>query len=114
MKLGLVLGSLLLGVVWPHCCCSAAVQLASGRSVVIGQTDDSVDEVILTVGAPLSSRPWLGCGYDVLAIDFAEGSRPRVRLALTKVDKGPLAGYTFERDGFDLVEAAGEPAESES
>ena len=37
-----------------------------------------------------------------------------VRLALTKVDKGPLAGYTFERDGFDLVEAAVEPAESES
>ena len=37
-----------------------------------------------------------------------------VRLALTKVDKGPLAGYTYERDGFDLVEAAGEPAESES
>ena len=31
-----------------------------------------------------------------------------VRLALTKVEKGPLAAYTFERDGFDLVEAGGD------
>jgi hypothetical protein len=80
MKLGLALGSLLLVAGWPHCRCSAAVQLAS---VIAAQTDGT-DEVILTVGAPLASRPWLGCGYDVLAIDFAEAEQPLVASTFKK------------------------------
>ena len=53
-------------------------------ALLCGAQRATTDAATLTVGAPLSSRPWLGCGYDVLAIDFAQAEQPLVAATFKK------------------------------
>lgn len=66
----------------------AALSLLCGAqraTAAAATTADTVDVgATLTVGAPLSSRPWLGCGYDVVGIDFAQAEQPLVASTFKK------------------------------